>query len=136
MARAKIGKSTYVAKQPKKQRRQDEQTLTQVFFSGFFWPIKTLWRGLVWLCHRPPLKQIGHILHWFFTLPPLRFIGRMLGLGYLRSSFRELRHVTWPTFRESMRLTSAVIIFSIIFGLIIAVVDFGLDKLFKQILLK
>jgi preprotein translocase SecE subunit len=44
--------------------------------------------------------------------------------------------VTWPTWRESRRLTGAVILFSVIFGGLIAIVDYGLDKLFKQLLLK
>ncbi|MBL8121365.1 preprotein translocase subunit SecE [Candidatus Saccharibacteria bacterium] len=60
----------------------------------------------------------------------------MLGLSYMRDSWRELRGVTWPTFREGRRLTTAVIIFSIVFGLLIAGIDFGLDKAFRQILLK
>ncbi|MCA9327509.1 preprotein translocase subunit SecE [Candidatus Saccharibacteria bacterium] len=60
----------------------------------------------------------------------------MLGFTYIRDSWRELRKVTWPSFRESLRLTAAVIVFSVIFGAIIAVVDFGLDKVFRQILLK
>jgi preprotein translocase SecE subunit len=67
---------------------------------------------------------------------PVRFIGRILGLGYLRGSWQELKQVTWPTKRDGRRLTTAVIIFSVIFGAMIALVDFGLDKLFKQILLK
>ena len=60
----------------------------------------------------------------------------MLGFRYIRDSAQELRNVTWPSFRESMRLTGAVILFSVIFGALIAVVDYGLDKVFRQILLK
>ncbi|TAH36754.1 preprotein translocase subunit SecE [Candidatus Saccharibacteria bacterium] len=93
-------------------------------------------KGLSWLAHHPPLKQIGHAFRWFFRLKPIRFIGRILGFGYLASSWRELRKVTWPTWKESRRLTGAVIIFSVIFGALIAAVDYGLDKLFKEILLK
>jgi len=93
-------------------------------------------KGLAWLAHRPPLKQIGHGLRWFFRLRPVRFIGRILGFTYIRSSWQELKNVTWPTRREGRRLTTAVIIFSVIFGALIAVVDFGLDKLFKQVFLK
>ncbi|MBP9761561.1 preprotein translocase subunit SecE [Candidatus Saccharibacteria bacterium] len=69
-------------------------------------------------------------------LPPIRLIGRILGFRYVSSSWQELKQVTWPTFRESRRLTLAVIIFSIVFGLIIAIVDYGLDKVFKQLLIK
>ena len=115
---------------------QDGETLAQAFWRGFFWPSRALWRGLAWLSHHFPLKHIGHALRWFFRLRPVRFIGRVLGLKYVRDSWKELRQVTWPTFRESRRLTTAVIIFSVLFGLIIALVDFGLDKLFKQFILK
>jgi preprotein translocase SecE subunit len=114
----------------------EKVSLWRTFWRGFFLPVRYLWKGLAWLAHKPPLKQIGHGLRWFFMLKPVRFIGRILGLKYLRDSFKELRTVTWPTFKESTRLTGAVLIFSIVFGLFVAVVDFGLDKLFKQILLK
>lgn len=124
-----------MAKKAKKQQ-VDEQTLWQVFWSGFFWPVKRLWRGLAWLSHQFPLRQLGHGLKWFFLLPPLRFLGRLIGLRYIRDSWRELRGVTWPTFRESRRLTGAVIVFSIIFGLFIALVDYGLDKAFKELFVK
>jgi preprotein translocase SecE subunit len=106
------------------------------FFYGLSWPLRMLWRGLKWLSHRPPLKQIGHGLRWFFTRRPLRFIGRILGFGYIASSFREVKSVTWPTWRQSFRLTGAVIIFSVVFGGLIAGVDYGLDKIFKHIILK
>lgn len=114
----------------------EDESLWGVFWRGFFLPVKLLWRGLAWLAHRPPLKQIGHGLRWFFTRTPMKFLATITGLRYIYRSFRELRTVTWPSFRESMRLTGAVILFSIVFGLFVAVVDYGLDKLFKQIILK
>ncbi len=112
------------------------ESVVRVFFRGFFWPIKMIGNGFAWAGHRPPLKQIGHGFRWFFRLRPVGFIGRILGLGFIRSSWRELRLVTWPTRREGRRLTTAVIIFSVAFGALIAIVDYGLDKLFKQVLLK
>lgn len=114
---------------------QDE-SLVRVFFRGFFWPLKMIGRGLAWLAHRPPLKQIGHGIRWFFHLRGIRLIGRIIGFSYVRNSWRELQGVTWPTRREGRRLTTAVIIFSVIFGALIAIVDFGLDKLFKAVFLK
>jgi preprotein translocase SecE subunit len=121
---------------PTDPKDQNNESLVRIFFRGFFWPVRMIGRGLAWISHRPPLKQIGHALRWFFRLKPVRFIGRILGLGYLRGSWQELKQVTWPTKREGRRLTTAVIIFSVIFGAMIALVDYGLDKLFKQILLK
>ncbi len=120
----------------KKKKSADEQTLWQVFWSGFVLPAKLLWRGLVWLSHQFPLKHIGHALRWIAQLPPFRLLWRVLGLTYIRASWKELRGVTWPTFRDSVRLTTAVIIFSILFGLMIAVVDYGLDKVFKELFVK
>ena len=67
---------------------------------------------------------------------PFRFVGRYIIPPYFRNSWRELRQVTWPKFGESLRLTFAVIIFAAIFGVLIALLDFGLDKLFKKVFVK
>ena len=67
---------------------------------------------------------------------PLRFIGRVLFPVYFRNSWRELRKVEWPSWKQSRRLTFAVLAFAVVFGTTIAVVDYGLDKLFRNILLK
>ncbi len=115
---------------------EKEESLARLFWRGFFTPVRYIWRGLVWLIHHPPLKQIGHGLRWFFTRRPMKFIGRIIGLRFIRNSWRELRTVTWPTWKEGVRLTGAVILFAVIFGAFIALVDYGLDKVFKQILLK
>lgn len=116
--------------------QNDNETLVRIFFRGFMMPVRMIGRGLAWTTHQPPLKQIGHGLKWFFNLRFMRFLGRIIGLSYVRSSWQELKLVTWPTRREGRRLTTAVILFSVVFGLLIAIVDYGLDKLFKDILLK
>ncbi|MCA9325675.1 preprotein translocase subunit SecE [Candidatus Saccharibacteria bacterium] len=71
---------------------------------------------------------------------PFRFIGRIIGHviapPYVRNSFKELRLVTWPNWRQTWRLTFAVLAFSAVFGVAIAFIDFVLDKLFKEVLLK
>lgn len=116
--------------------QNENETLVRIFFRGFMMPLKAVGKGLTWTAHQPPLKQIGHGIRWFFRLKGMRFLGRVIGLSYIRSSWKELKEVTWPTRREGRRLTTAVILFSIVFGLLIAIVDYGLDKLFKDILLK
>jgi len=70
---------------------------------------------------------------------PLRFIGKILRWlvpRYLRNAWRELRLVTWPSRRESWRLTGAVFIFAIVFGVLVTIVDRGFDSLFKHTILK
>ena len=97
-----------------------------------------------------PLRVIGRFiakilrpfrfLLWPFKTRPARFIGRILAkiffLRYFRESWQELRKVTWPGRRETLQLTFAVFVFAIVFGLMITIVDYGLNKLFEQILLK
>ncbi len=53
-----------------------------------------------------------------------------MGLGtYIKESYSELtNHVTWPTWAEAQKLTITVAVFSIIFALIIA----GIDYVFKN----
>jgi preprotein translocase SecE subunit len=94
------------------------------FWGGFFLPLRLVGRGLRWIGHLWPLRMLGRLLGWIFFV------------GYFRGSWRELRLVTWPGRRESLRLTSAVLVFAVIFGAIVAGVDFGLDKLFKELILK
>ena len=83
-----------------------------------------------------PFRWIGRKLAKLGRFKLFRIIGKILWPAYFRNSWKELKQVTWPTRRETWQLTLAVIIFSIIFGVIIAVVDYGLDKLFKQVIIK
>jgi preprotein translocase SecE subunit len=88
-----------------------------------------------------PFRKIGGLSIWQSKAwKPFRFLGKWIGLivvpPYVRNSFRELKLVTWPDWKQSWRLTFAVLAFSAVFGAFIAGVDYGLDKLFKEVLLK
>lgn len=84
----------------------------------------------------PVARPASRIAKTIFDRQPFRFIGRILLPRYVRDSWRELRLVKWPGFRESLRLTRAVLIFATIFGVSIAALDYGLEKLFREILIK
>ena len=64
-----------------------------------------------------------------------RGVGYVVWPVYFRNSVKELKLVTWPNWKQSRRLTWAVLVFAIVFGVIVAVVDFALDKIFRKILL-
>ncbi len=92
---------------------------------------------------KPVLHPIGKALGKVFGLKvfrvfkkPLRVLGRILLPMYLRDSWKELKLVKWPNWKQSRDLTFAVLVFASIFGAIVAAVDFGLDRLFKDVLLK
>lgn len=61
---------------------------------------------------------------------------RWLVPSYFLNSWREVRQVTWPSRRETWRLTMAVFVFAIVFGALVAGVDKGLDAVFKNVVLK
>jgi preprotein translocase SecE subunit len=90
-----------------------------------------------------PIKRVAHVgrKEYYLPLPDNRF-GRFLNKRrhviprFFREAWAELRDVTWPSRKETWKLTLAVFIFAIVFGLLIAVTDYGLDKLFKRVLLK
>jgi preprotein translocase SecE subunit len=81
-------------------------------------------------------RQIAKFGRFLGKYKVFRVIGRILWPNYFRSSWKELRQVTWPTRRETWQLTLAVIIFSVIFGVLVAIVDYGLDKAFKQLIIE
>lgn len=90
-----------------------------------------------------PLAPVAYKAKKAFERQPLKLvaklaslIGRLLLPKYVRKSWQELRLVEWPRFRDSLRLTRAVLIFAIIFGAAIAGVDYVLEKVFEQILIK
>ena len=62
-----------------------------------------------------------------------RFRKSRLG-RFIIEAYYELRHkVTWPTFEEARNMTITVIVLSAVIGGILALVDFGLVRLFLLI---
>lgn len=89
-----------------------------------------------------PLKKAYHFGKKEVYLPmPDNKVGRFLNKRrsfiprYFKDSWKELRLVTWPNRKETTKLTIAVFTFAIVFGLMVAIVDFGLDRLFRKIFL-
>lgn len=88
-----------------------------------------------------PFKLLANKLYLAKIFKPFRFMRRVgnvlakiFGFQYFATSWQELKLVTWPDRKKTRQLTGAVILFALIFGLLIAGVDYGLDKLFKIIL--
>lgn len=67
-----------------------------------------------------------------------RFLNKRRSLmpRYFKQAWQEVKQVKWPGRRETAKLTLAVFIFAIFFGLLISLVDYGLDRLFKDLILK
>lgn len=90
-----------------------------------------------------PIKtahQYGQRMY-FLPMPNNKF-GRFLNKRrhfipkYFREAGHELKDVKWPNRKDTAKLTLAVFIFAIIFGILVAITDYGLDKIFKKMLLK
>lgn len=136
--RLKIGNANSETVRERSEKFQQEASVPQApgkvrtFVGGFLWPIRALGR-LLGRIFAPLLRYLGRFR-------ALRFIGRWIGYillpPYVRNSWRELRQVTWPNRRETFRLTYAVIIFSVIFGIIVFAVDSVLSKIFKELIVQ
>ncbi len=69
-------------------------------------------------------------------------VGRILGKrqslapSYFVQAFRELKQVTWPSKKTVFRLTFAVLLFSTVLAAVIKGMDYGFDKLFKDVIIK
>ena len=50
---------------------------------------------------------------------------------FLQETRRELNKVTWPTREEIIKMTALVIFISILVGIYIGAIDFGMTKLLE-----
>lgn len=89
-----------------------------------------------------PLKAAARVGRKEYYLPmPDNKVGRFLNKRrtffpkYFKESWQELKQVVWPDRRTTLKLTFAVFLFAIFFGIFITVLDYGLDKLFKKLIL-
>lgn len=85
-------------------------------------------------------RQTGR-KEYHLPLPDNRLgkIGRKrvrLAPKFVREAVAEVRQVTWPNANETVRLTIAVFLFATIFAIIVGILDFGLDKLFKEVIIQ
>lgn len=107
-----------------KAEQEQKPSKGKAMWRGFTAPVRFLGRGIA---------ALGRKLN---KIKVFRILGFMLWPPYFRNSWKELRQVTWPSGKLSRQLTTAVLLFATVFGLLVALVDFGLDKVFKQVLLK
>ena len=55
---------------------------------------------------------------------------------FVREAWVELKKVTWPTRKEALRLTLAVIVFAVFFSIFIQLLDVVFNRIVKEIFLK
>ncbi len=92
---------------------------------------------------KKPVSAIGRALTTEYHLNPRaedhegNFFtkSRSLTPSYISNSWKELRQVTWPGRGETWRLVFAVFLFAIAMGTVIAVLDYGLEKLLREVIL-
>lgn len=65
-----------------------------------------------------------------------KYILRSPFRGYIASSWQELKQVTWPDRKTSLKLTGVVIAFTLIFVAFTAILDLGFERVAREIFLK
>jgi preprotein translocase SecE subunit len=65
-----------------------------------------------------------------------RILGKRLNLipTKLVNAARELREVNWPSRKDTVKLTSAVLVFALVFAVFVQIFGYGFEKLMKFIL--
>lgn len=91
-----------------------------------------------------PVKGIGKFLNKEYT--PIKIKkGKLAKISskrvrfipkYFKSSFTEMKEVQWPSPRQALSLTFAVVAFSVAIALFVQILGYGFDKLFKEVILK
>ncbi len=110
------------SQEPKKQKNRYVKK-TSAYVKKPFTAAKNIGKKEVYL--PLPDNKAGRFLNKKRRITPMYFV----------NAWHELKLVTWPGRKETTKLTIAVLIFAIIFGVMIALVDYGLDKIFKELLL-
>ncbi len=90
-----------------------------------------------------PLKSLAKTgrKEYYLPLPDNKY-GRFFNKkhhfipSYFRKSWQELKKVQWPNRKQTTQLTIAVFFFAIFLGLLISLSDYGLDKLFRRLIIK
>lgn len=89
-----------------------------------------------------PLKRAHKYGQKEYNVPlPNNKLGKLLSKRgrlvpkFFKEAWAEIKLVTWPNRRETYRLTVAVFIFSLVFGVLVALLDMGLDKVFKEVII-
>ncbi len=88
-------------------------------------PVGSLSRLLTTEFHVFPQKEDAG----FFTK------SRSTAPHYFSDSVLELKNVTWPGRKETWKLVFAVFAFALTMGTVISVLDYGLEQLFRRIIL-
>lgn len=57
-------------------------------------------------------------------------------IQFIKEARSELTKVVWPSRRDTIRITIAVVILSLVVAVFLGAVDFGLTKLFEYIVNK
>ena len=131
---------------PKKtpRRRKEPETVRQKAEKEAVKRTKPTQMGRVKSKVHKPLSTLGRVAkkEYHPIKAPDNKVGRVLNKrvkyipDFLVKAWRELRQVTWPTKKEAVKLTFAVIIFSIAFAILVQALDFVFSKVVKEIILR
>jgi preprotein translocase subunit SecE len=57
-------------------------------------------------------------------------------LNYFAASRAELAKVTWPSRRQTLKLTIQVIVFSLLFAAMLGAFDYGFQTIIQKLIIK
>lgn len=126
------GEMARVRKPPTKKGKlpKDKKPQKQSIIARLFSPVIGFIRRIL-----RPLKVLAKPFQNRFFRKVFSILRKVLLIDYVSSSWQEVKQVEWPDRKETAKLTVAVFAFAIVFGVFVAIIDFGLDKLFREVIL-
>lgn len=113
----------------------EKKTLKQKLKALIMLPFKLVFKLIGLVFYLPVL-----ILKRLYQIKPVgilvRFLAKILLINYVVNSWKELKQVEWPSHKQTIRLSIAVFLFSVVFGMVISLVDYGLDKVIRRIVFR
>ncbi len=112
----------------KQQAKKDKQPRTRKVAAAANRPVKGVRAVLAKEYHPIKLRdnKAGRILSKRGRIIPKYFV----------EAGDEVKLVSWPTKRQAASLSFAVIAFSVVIALIVRLLDFGFEKIFRGVILK
>lgn len=140
--RRKFKTAPTLREQTQQQQKPAKTSVVKQVLSKILWPLRaigTLIKKVTTTLANSKLGAGAKRLYQSRVFAPVRFLVRILSkillISYFKNSWQELKLVTWPNAKLTWRLTFAVLMFGLAFGLIIAGLDYVLEKGFREVLL-
>lgn len=126
-----------------REQTEKQQTHKPKRLKKIFSPVKATGRGAGKLGRAVGTSGTGKTVAKVYKSKPfapvrlvVKLLSKLLFVSYFVGAWEEIRKVTWPDRGTTWRLTFAVILFGVVFGAVVAGVDWVFERIFREVILR